>query len=258
MVGVGCRGRGGRSRSRGGGRLALVVALVQVGEGGLQSGSLLVEVGRPEGARVGDRLLPAEVAVGGQAAVTWEPSQLAEGERVDGQLVQPADGLVDPLAGLPVRQLDLGVLGLGLEDGVDAAADHPGAEAEDDADLGLGWRKGGVAGGRDVAAGPFDQLGGQVAAGAVVGELVGLQQVGEVAGTALQQAVDHRPEPGRRRAPRAWPDHRPVEVAGAAGVVQHLDDRQDPRGSVRAGVGSTRAASSRWWPAATAARKASA
>ena len=96
-------------------------------------------------------------------------------------------------------------------------------------DLGLGWRKGGVAGGRDVAAGPFDQLGGQVAAGAV-GELVGLQQVGEVAGTALQQAVDHRPEPGRRLGRRGQrPDHRPVEVAGAAGVVQHLDDRQDPR-----------------------------
>ena len=88
---------------------------------------------------------------------------------------------------------------------------------------------GGVAGGREVAAGPFDQLGGGVAAGAVAGEVVGVQQVGEAAGPALQQAVDHRPEPGGglgRRGQR--PDHRPVEVARAAGVVQHLADREDP------------------------------
>src|SRR6185503_2814711 len=101
-------------------------------------------------------------------------------------------------------------------DGVDAAPDDPWAEAEDDADLGLGWGEGGIPGGGEVAAGLFDVLGGDVVGGVVVG----VQQVGEVAGAPLQQAVDHRAEPGGRLGRRRQrPDNRPVEVPGAAGVV---------------------------------------
>jgi hypothetical protein len=55
---------------------SLVVALVEVGEGGLQEGLLLVEVGGVEGAGVDHRLLAAEVAVGGHAAVARELPQL--------------------------------------------------------------------------------------------------------------------------------------------------------------------------------------
>ena len=82
------------------------------------------------------------------------------------------------------------------EDGVDAAADHPGADAEDDADLGVGWGKAGVAGGREVAGGPFDQLRGGEAAGAVGVEVIAVQQVGEAAGPSFQQTVDDGAEPG--------------------------------------------------------------
>src|SRR4029453_9230659 len=138
------------------------------------------------------------------------------GEGVDGELVKPARGHLDLAAGLPVDQLDLGTL---PEDGVDAAADHPGPDAENDTDLGVGRGQVGVAGGGEVPGGHLDQLGGGEPSGGVAGEVVGVQEVGEATGAPLQQAGDHDSEPGRR----LWP------ATAAAGPPTS----RSPAGSVR-------------------------
>src|SRR6266516_3799880 len=100
--------------------VALEVASGECRQGGFQPPVLLVEFGRAVVVRIDLGRVAAKVAVGGGAALGGELAELAQGERVDAELVEPGrGGFWAPAPGLPVDQLD--AVG-GAEDRVDAAA----------------------------------------------------------------------------------------------------------------------------------------
>src|SRR6266498_2216872 len=204
---------------------ALELTSVQRGQDRLQDVPLAVEVVRAPVERVDLRGVTTQVAVGRHAAAARQLAQLAEGERVDAELIEAERVRLWAPASLPVDQLDLVAA---AEDRVDAPAHGPRPDPQDHAHLSLGRRQVRVARGREVPPGPLDQARLGDPTRHVAAESVEIDQIGQATRAALEQAVDDRAEPGRRpwrRRQRA--DHRPVEVARAACVGQELRDRED-------------------------------
>src|SRR6266542_992321 len=192
---------------------ALELTSVQRGQDRLQDVPLAVEVVRAPVERVDLRGVTTQVAVGRHAAAARQLAQLAEGERVDAELIEAERVRLRAPASLPVDQLDLVAA---AEDRVDAPAHGPRPDPQDQARLSDPTRH-------------------------VAAESVEIDQIGQATRAALEQAVDDRAEPGRRpwrRRQRA--DHRPVETERTRG------------GSGSAGA-SPLVASTRCLPAATAA-----